>query len=105
MAAGIGLLLGSIWASRAQDVFGGPVYLPGGRAVATILLVLWGCALARRPVGNPVLLSIAAAAVAGHIGCLLFAQFAAAPQDLAALGFAACVIDGIFITVTPPPAC
>lgn len=102
VAAGIGLLLGSIWASRAQDVFGGPVYLPGGRAVATILLVLWGCALARRPVGNPVLLPIAAAAVAGHIGCLLFARFAAAPQDLAALGFAACVIDGIFITVALP---
>ena len=102
VALGIGLLLGSIWASRAQDVFGGPAYLPGGRAAATILLVLWGCALSRRPVGGPALLPIAVAAVVGHIGCLLFARFAAEPQDLAALGFAACVIDGIFITVALP---
>ena len=102
VALGIGLLLGSIWASRSQDVFGGPAYLPGGRAVATVLLVLWSCALSRRPVGGPVLPPIAAAAVAGHIGCLLFARFAAEPQDLAALGFAACVIDGIFITVALP---
>lgn len=102
VAVGIGLLLGSIWASRGQNVFGGAIYLPGGRAVAAVLLLLWAYVLARRAVPGRTLLPAAGAAACGHIICLLFARFWAAPQDLAALGFASCVLDGILITAVLP---
>ncbi len=100
IATGIGLLLGSTWASRGQDVFGSVLFFPGGRVIAICCLVAIAAAISRRRHRKPgrMLLAASVASWLGHAACLLLGLYAPASAEVRiALGFSSCVFVGVLI--------
>ena len=98
LAAALGLLLGCIWASRFQDVFGSGLFLPLPRVVAVVVFVLAGLRLKSGQSPMRGLLVVAAISFAVHV---LFVAVAwsggVSGEVLPSLGFASSCAEGVFI--------
>ncbi len=99
VAVGLGILLGSTWVSRLQDVFGWDALLPLARVAAA----LWLCGLAvyyrRRRFDERHLLLVGVLAFAAHAACLPMSPLVAEGADRATLGFVSAFFEGAFIAV------